>query len=285
MTPAIVLSFLMSVAAADEYAILYTNQVNNVDDIFLATPDGKHRNLTRHSRKDSSPVISPDGRFILFTSERVGWWKIWKMRLSDGSFTQLTSSSSAEYAPCWSPEGKQIAFVSSRDGNAEIYVMQSDGSNQHNISNSRSDETTPYWHDDGRIYFSSEVDGILQIVSVSPDGDDRKVLTSGGSSKFMPQVSPSGDSILYYAEVDNNVDIYRLNVADRSVQRLTTDPLLDMRARWSPDGDQIVFERGDKRRNQHIFVMDSDGTNQRQLTTDGYNYSASFVANCEFLCR
>lgn len=281
----IILAMSTSIAGADEYAILYTNQVNNVDDIYLATPDGVHRNITKHSRKDSSPVLSPDGRFLLFTSERVGWWKIWKMDLLDKSVTQLTHSNSAEYAPCWSPDGREIAFVSSRDGNAEIYLMQSDGSNQRNISHTRTDDATPYWHDDGRIYFSSEIDGVLQIVSIAPKGSDRKVLTNGASSKLMPQVSPAGDAILYYSEIDNNVDIYYLDIAAGNAKRLTTDPLLDLRARWSPDGEQIVFERGDKRRNQHIFVMDRNGENQRKITTDGYNYSASFVADCTILCR
>ena len=275
---------LAATTNASEFAVLYTQQVNNNDNIILALPDGERRTVTDHRRKDSSPEISPDGRHIVFASERVGWWKVWKMDLRDGSFTQLTNSSSAEYAPTWSPLGDRIAFVSSRDGDADIYVMNSDGSNLRNISDNNVADATPYWHSDDRIYYSSDVSGTLQIVSDTVEGNDLKLHSTDGIDKLMPQVSPSGDEILFYADVDGNSDVYALSTRGAGTRRLTTDPLLDIRARWSPDGEQIVFERGDKRRNQHIFVMDKDGGNQRQLTTRGYNYSASFVGNCEYLC-
>ena len=275
---------LATTTNASEFAILYTQQINNNDNIILMLPDGKRRTITDHRRKDSSPVISPDGRYIVLASERVGWWKVWKMDLHDGSFTQLTDSSSAEYAPTWSPSGDRIACVSSRDGDADIYVMNNDGSNLRNISDNNVDDATPYWHSDDRIYYSSEVSGTLQIVSDTVEGNDLQLHSTDSIDKLMPQVSPSGDEILFYADVDGNSDVYALSIRGAGTRRLTTDPLLDIRARWSPDGEQIVFERGDKRRNQHIFLMDKDGSNQRQLTANGYNYSASFVGNCEFMC-
>ena len=275
---------LSATANASEFAVLYTNQVNNVDDIYMVLPSGEHRKVTNNRRKDSSPVVSSNGRFIAFTSERVGWWKIWKLDLSDGSFTQLTDSTSAEYAPSWSPSGDQLAFVSSRDGDADIFVMDSDGSNLRNISNNQTDDASPYWHQDNRIYFSSSVDGTLQIVSVRIDGTNRQVHSSGSMDKLMPQVSPVRDEVLFYGEADGNTDIYVMSLSGDSIRRLTNDPLMDMRARWSPDGEQIVFERGDKRRNQHIYLMNRNGDGERKLTTSGYNYSAAFVGNCDYLC-
>ena len=62
-----------------ENEILFTKQINNNDNIYLIDKEGKQQQVTNHNRKDSSPMLSPDGKFMVFTSERVGWWKIWLM--------------------------------------------------------------------------------------------------------------------------------------------------------------------------------------------------------------
>ena len=278
------LCLVSAASGADIYPVLFTKQKDNVDNLYLAMPNGKTRKITDSPRKDSSAMVSPDGRYIVFSSERVGWWKIWKLDLKDDSFTQLTHASSAEYSPCWSPSGDRIAFVSSRDGNAEIYVMNSDGSNLRNISNNSGNDSHPYWHSNNRIYYSHEIDETSQIVSDTPEGNDLRIHTTGDGHKLMPQVSPSNDTLLFYSDMDGNFEIYSMPLDGGEMARLTNDPLLDIRARWSPDGRRIVFERGDKRRDQHIFTMDADGGNQLQLTSDDYNYAPAFVQNCEYLC-
>lgn len=112
-----------------------------------------------------------------------------------------------------------------------------------------------------------------------PDGSDRQQLTQGKGDKLMPQTSTDGQSILYYGSQDGNMEIYVLDIDSKRTRRLTDNPLMDMRPRWSPDGEMVVFERGNKRDNHHIFMMDRDGNNERQLTTRHYNYAPSFVPN------
>ncbi len=266
---------ISAMACADAEAldspIVFTKQTNNVDDIYLISPEGDLRQVTDNRRKDSSPRISPDGKHMVFTSERVGWWKIWLMDLQQNSFQQLTDSGNAEYAPCWSPDGSRIAFVSSRDGNSEIYVIERDGSKARNLTRRAGDDTMPHWHRDGRIYFSAEVDGIYQAAVIDADGSNRKVLTSGDVNIFMPQPSPSGDRLLFYSDQGDNLDIFTAAMDGSDRQRLTEHPLLDIRPRWSPDGAAIVFERGDKKQSQHIYWMRADGSGVRQLTESGYS--------------
>ncbi|MCB9067684.1 MAG: PD40 domain-containing protein [Calditrichae bacterium] len=278
------LLFFGGSGAAQNYPVLFTKQVNGTDNIFMITESGE-RQITDHSRKDSSPLISPDGKMLVFTSERVGWWKIWTMDVAQQSFTQLTNSGNAEYAPCWSPDGQQIAFVSTRDGNAEIYVMAKNGKNLRNISNNPTDDAFPFWGDDGMIYFSSEIDGVFQIVRMKPDGSAKEILAKSNENKLMPQLSPDRKSLLYYSDATGNNDIFTVNTDGSARRQLTKNPLGDIRPRWSPDGKTIVFERGDKRRNQHIFIMDANGENQKQLTFSDYNYAPSFVENCAVLCQ
>jgi Tol biopolymer transport system component len=65
----------------------------------------------------------------------------------------------------------------------------------------------------------------------------------------------------------NENDIYVLNLADSQVTRLTNDPEWDFDAAWSPDGKQIVF-RSHRDGDEEIYVMNSDGSNQTNLSNN-----------------
>ncbi|HRV93866.1 MAG TPA: SH3 domain-containing protein [Anaerolineae bacterium] len=92
---------------------------------------------------DSSPVFSPDGRYIAVTSKLQNEYSIFRMN-SDGSGrvrltqTPLWVPVQADTAgqlwndvsPTWSPDGSLIAFLTDRTGRWEIWLMNADGSNQ-----------------------------------------------------------------------------------------------------------------------------------------------------------
>lgn len=68
-----------------------------------------------------------------------------------------------------------------------------------------------------------------------------------------------------------NGSIFVMNDDGSSVRRLTDNKFWEDSPRWSPDGTQIVFERNLEKDIQkyQLFIMDADGTNQRQLTHHG----------------
>ncbi len=261
--------------------IIFTRQINNNDDLMIMDKTGNVMKLTDHPAKDSSPMVSPDGKTLVFTSERVGWWKIWTLDMKSKEVKQLTSKSSAAYSPSWSPDGQSIVFTSTRDGNQEVYIMGLDGSNQRNITNTKEDEAMPFWAMDGYIYFSSVINNYYQIFKCKPDGTNRTQVSFGEGDKLMPQPSPDGKKLLYYGNQDSNMEIYLFDLTSKTTKRLTEHPLMDMRPRWSPDGAKIVFERGNKGNNHHIFIMDVNGDNLKQLTRQYYNYTPSFVPLAE----
>lgn len=256
--------------------IIFTQQINNNDNLMLIDEKGDITKLTNHPGKDSSPMVSSDGKMVVFTSERVGWWKIWTLEIETGKTNQLTNSSSADYSPSWSPDGRSIVYTSTKDGNQEIYIMNANGSEKRNISNTSIDEVMPFWAKDGYIYFSAEIDSYYQVFKCKPDGSDRQQVTTATGDKLMGQPSPDGTQLLYYGNQDGNMEIYVMNLYSKETKRLTDHPLMDMRPRWSPDGNEIVFERGNKGDNHHIFIMNSDGSAIRQLTNKYYNYTPSF---------
>ena len=135
----------------------------------------------------------------------------------------------------------------------------------------------PFWGKDGKIYYATQVNGTYQIMRVAPNGNEISQLTNTPGDKLMPQLSPDFETVLYYGNQDGNLEIYLHEISGGQVIRLTNHPLMDMRPRWSPNGTQIVFERGNKGDNHHIFLMNKDGSNVMQLTTKNYNYSPSFL--------
>ena len=82
-------------------SVVFTHQENNNDNIFLIDPSGTLKAITNNNRKDSSPSVSPDGKWIVFTSERIGWWKIWKMNLEIKEFTVAGIPHGSLFAHRW----------------------------------------------------------------------------------------------------------------------------------------------------------------------------------------
>lgn len=83
--------------------------------------------------------------------------------------------------------------------------------------------------------------------------------------------------IVFYSDRDGNAEIYVMNTDGSDPQRLTFSETDESSPAWSPDGSQIVFlsARNDPAPhtcapdcNEDIYVMDADGTNERQLTSD-----------------
>jgi dipeptidyl aminopeptidase/acylaminoacyl peptidase len=83
--------------------------------LWLAPADGKGepRRLTNAvGKKDSHPRWSPDGKRILFTSNRSGDDQLWVIDVDGGEAQQLTKISTEAGDAVWSRDGRKIAFVS-----------------------------------------------------------------------------------------------------------------------------------------------------------------------------
>ena len=132
-----------------------TSQTGCNTEIYVMNADGSgQRNLTRNPAPDDEPAWSPDGRTIVFVSNRHGpTWCSWKrchteiyVMNADGSGQRsLTRNPRRDDGPAWSPDGRAIAFLSDRDGNYEIYVMNADGSRQRNLTHYRFHEFSFAW--------------------------------------------------------------------------------------------------------------------------------------------
>ena len=190
---------------------------------------------------------------IAFVSNRTGHDEIYVMNSDGSGQRQLTHRKSLARYPAWSPSREQIAFVSGW----RLYVINADGGEEINLSDALFSDGIP----------RGDVDG---AISWSPDGNWIAFAITFGRASYGENL-PSG-SIR---------DICVMNVEDKSFFNLTRNILnQDVRKSsgapaWSPDGTQILYNTlCDEQRN--IYIMSSDGSDQRQLTHSGCDWYASF---------
>ena len=143
----------------------------------------------------------------------------------------------------WSPGGDRLAFASRREGDKQsrIYVTQANGDDDsRNIANG----ADPAWHPafDRIAYsgvdFTGNRPGLWLVDSAG--GNPQRLTTV--QSDISPQWSPGGQYLVFTSlERDGNWEIYRLELSDLSIVRMTNDGAQDVLPVVSPDGQVVAF--------------------------------------------
>ena len=132
-------------------------------DIYQLEKGGSPMPLIQSTFIERAPQYSPDGRRIVFESERSDFRReIWLADASGSNVTRLTRGPGRQQgSPSWSPDGRVIAFDSqAEDGRRDIWTIGADGSGMRQITRHSADDQTPTWSRDGRfIYFDTNRTG------------------------------------------------------------------------------------------------------------------------------
>jgi Tol biopolymer transport system component len=153
------------------------------------------------TREDISPQFSPEGKRIVFASNRDGYAEIW-VAASDGSGpAQLTTlKSSRSGSPRWSPDGRQIVFDSLASGNSDIWMVGSEGGSPKQLTTEPSNDARPNFSRDGRwIYFRSDRSGSQQIWKIPSSAPFRPAVRLTQNGGFDADEAPDG-KLLYYTK-------------------------------------------------------------------------------------
>jgi len=206
---------------------------------------------TLGSARDRQPVYSPDGKTVLFSSNRSGNLDLWKLSLESGAVSRLTDDPAGDWDPAFTADGSQILWSSDRGGNLEIWIADADGSRARQVSNDGLNAENPTSTPDGSwIVYASGNPERAGVWKIRPDGSEATLLAAG--SYYVPEMSPDGRFVVF-----NEANVNALGFDMRFIEVATGQPadfeisfpvnrLLAGagslgRARWTPDGKGIVF--------------------------------------------
>lgn len=169
--------------------------------------------------------------------------------------------------PSVSPRGDVIAFVSDRDGKQDIYVISPDGANTLRITDDQARESAPFWTLDARVVFGVWADSATTLYAASTQSPHPAVLTKVRSRGV--SISPDGKSLLYGRGQFPSMQIVASSLDGSGAHDLTKTPSAVLNPSYAPDQKRIAFARMDSTRQLQIWVMNADGSGERQLTKFG----------------
>ena len=216
--------------------------------LFVSNAAGTaERPLLASDSLDYNPAWSPDGQWIVFTSERNGSADLYRVKPDGTGLERLTTNQAYEDQADVSPDGQKMVFVSTRaDGTADLWIRDLSSNRETPLTSGRSGDFRPAWSPDGKwIAFSSDRgttvprDGggqwwvhlqLADIYIIRPDGSALKKLTnSGNEGNFCggPRWTRDSSHVVGYCLSGEETFAYRpySELTDEALRRMGRAPV------------------------------------------------------------
>ena len=220
----------------------------NVWQVRLTSPDkpaGPPVKVISSTRGQSGQQYSPDGRRIVFVSDRGGSAQIWACDPDGSNPVPLTFLKAGDTGtPHWSPDGRSIVFDSTASGNEGIYTMSADGgATRPLVVDSHFNAEASFSRDGHWVYFLSDRSGSPQVWKVSAEGGQPVQVTLHGGRA--PMESPDG-RFLYYTKIQafessspERDGLWQMPVAGGEERRVISQAIQEFY--WTVARDGIYF--------------------------------------------
>lgn len=232
---------------------------------------GKAEALTSDLAFEGQARFSPDGKFIVYTSDRSGGENIWTMDLGSKEEKQLTKGNADRYqSPEWTPDGEYIiaSKAGMRSGSLTLWMYHKDGGGGTKLIEKPDDLKTTgaaFNQEERYIWFAErrrdwQYNAIFpqyQIAQYDRETGEKNTLTTRYGSAFRPTLSPDGKWLVYGTRHDEHTGLMRQNLEtgeekwlaypvqhDDQESRGTRDALPGMS--FSPDSKNLLASYGGK---------------------------------------
>ena len=183
----------------------------------------------------------PDGRRIVFTSDRSGTPQLWEMSADGGELRRVRRNQAEESQPDPSPDGRSLAFLSDLDGPQRLLVMDlTTGATSELVRHGpRAIFGNPHWSPDGsRIAFSSNESGGHRIYVVDVASGDVVALVDGCEPRF----NREGNGVAYVKRGSRPASQLVEHDLETGEERVLVDwPSFSYDLAYSPDGTEVAF--------------------------------------------
>ena len=226
------------------------------------------------------PQPSPDGRWIVFQSDRDGDFEIYLANRQGGQLRQLTQNSVWDRLPAWSPDGQWIVYSTDSRGDQtfDLYRMRPTGEEQQPLfSDGWRNSHARYSPAGDAVVFTAGQQvrdaSTWELRLLDLQSRDSTLLTANDIRDASPVFSPDGGRILYVTTIGGARALASMSLqgADRDV--LYAGPGSVWAASYSPDGRYLVVTATLNGEDQLILV-DAAGGNAQQITTAGGAYAS-----------
>ncbi len=193
-------------------------------DIYVVNEDGSGlENLIGGEGYDAEATVSPDGKYVIFTSTRSGDLELYRYELATGEIIQLTDELGYDGGAFFSRDSKKIVWRASRPvgENAKVYkellsqglvepkalnifIADIDGSNAVQVTDLPGANWAPFFYPDGKkILFCSNHHSLEQggrlfdVFMINLDGTGLEQITHSGTFDAFPMFSYDGTKIVF----------------------------------------------------------------------------------------
>jgi len=219
------------VAWTQSTAVMTGEQSEWVSQIYLAGADGAGRiQLTRHEKGARSPLFSPDGRFLYFSSPRSGKNNLWRIPADGGEAEMLTDWKGALGRFAVSPCGKWVAFAG--------------------VEESADDEKAKKEKRDFRVVGEKPPNHALWIIPAEAGGDGKRTPKKAAWGPYHIEGfdwSPDSRFLAFEhwpaqeADLWTKADISEVEIASGNVKAVAATAAAESNPNYSPDGRWIAF--------------------------------------------
>lgn len=210
-------------------------------DIFMADMNGKIiRQLTKSKGYDAEATLSPDGKKMLYTSDKDGDIDLYIMDLKTGKEKRITNTLGYDGGAWFSPDGKKIIWRASRPKSESDVKEYKDFLSQNLVAPTN-----------------------MEVFIANADGSNVKQVTSYGNANWAPAYMPDSKRIIFASNHQSKrgfpFNLFIINEDGSGLEKISAEKSFDAFPMFSPDGKKIIFcsnRNNGGTRDTNIFIAD-----------------------------
>lgn len=206
-------------------------------DLYLVGRDGKDpKPFLPTPGYDAEATVAPNGKWVVFTSQRGGDVDLWRADLDGKNLVRLTDGVGYDGGAVFSPDSRLIAWRTNYPKGAAATAKYKDLLTQHLVE-------------------PMEMD----IWVMEADGAKKRQVTRLPGAAFAPIFSPDGKAIVFASNHHDRdgkgrtFDLFKVNLDGTGLERITWCGLFNSFPHFSPDGKKLLWVSGRVSRGSRLF--------------------------------